>query len=87
MGLRGRPNAAAGWRPQMGWFGSPSLSLLTISKKPKLGRNAERDTSGVWAGSKFFQTHKNELDPRKMEMNTWVKFETNSFECNSNGFA
>ncbi|EMS54899.1 hypothetical protein TRIUR3_32477 [Triticum urartu] len=46
-------------------------------RKPKLGRNAERDNSGFWAGSKFSQTRKNELDPRKMEMNMWVKFESN----------
>ena len=73
-------------------YGGPAglaslLFFLNYTRQLKLGRNAERGSSGVWAGSKFSQTHKNEPDPRKMEMNTWVKFESNSFEFNSNGFA
>ena len=70
----------SGQRP--GW--ALSLSLIFFSRKELERRKEERVRERICACGQFSRTHKNELDPRKIEVGMTESLNSNSFDLNSN---
>ena len=68
MGLRGRPSREGNGQRPGGWALSHSLIISLFQRNKSFRRNVERDWSGVWAWGLFSRTHKNALDPGKIEV-------------------
>jgi len=66
-----------------GW--ALSLSLIFFSRKELERRKEERVRERICACGQFSRTHKNELDPRKIEVGMTESLNSNSFDLNSNG--